>query len=150
MSMSVKNIGRTGQTNFKEHNNNISAGLTGLGRTGQTNSKEHNNNISAGLKDRKGLGRTGQINTEEHNNAISAGLKIYHAQAGLKRITHRAKGVRVSAKSAKCATKHCTNQTVLGGFCFAHGAREYMCNTIGCRRKMHKGGFCSAHGAARM
>ena len=142
MSMSVKNIGRTGQTNFKEHNNNISAGLTGLGRTGQTNSKEHNNNISAGL-----TGQTGRKGTEKSRNAISAGMKIYYAQAGLKRITHITKGVRVSAK---CATRDCTNQTVLGGFCYTHGAREYMCNTIGCRRKMQKGGFCSAHGAARM
>ena len=48
MSMSVKNIGRTGQTNSKEHNNNISAGLTG--QTGRKGTEKSRNAISAAIR----------------------------------------------------------------------------------------------------
>ena len=48
-------------------------------------------------------------------------------------------------KKKLCSVPTCTNRSVKGGVCVAHGARRLVCQMEGCNKAMKMGSYCSAH-----
>eukprot|EP00986_Skeletonema_menzelii_P005084 scaffold1793_cov142-Skeletonema_menzelii.AAC.1 len=48
-----------------------------------------------------------------------------------------------------CVAEGCSNQAVMNGVCFRHGAKRKLCNADGCTNHSIRGGVCFRHGAKR-
>ena len=48
-------------------------------------------------------------------------------------------------KKKLCSVPTCTNRSVKGGVCVAHGARRLICQMEGCNKAMKMGSYCSTH-----
>jgi hypothetical protein len=53
------------------------------------------------------------------------------------------------AQKKPCVAEGCTNQSVVNGVCFRHGAKRKLCDIDGCGNQSIRGGVCFRHGAKR-